>query len=187
MPDLAIAEYITGPPELGQHAEVPDNWFEGKGCELLEHDLTEEANVGRERCRERVPFHFLQPTFQEEKLKRLWDDLARIESECKMPGWDGYGAAPLSSDVLTEIRTLLEFLPSPLPAPDIVPEPTGAIGLEWRRGKDAILVLSVEGKGVISYVAIFGAETKRYGMERLGATVPSFIQRELLPYFFEAP
>ena len=116
MPQLAIAEYITGPPESGQHAEAPDNWLEGKGCELLEHDLTEEANVERERCRERVPVDFLQPTFQGEKLKRLWDALAGIESECKTPGWDGYGAAPLSSDALTEIKALLELLPSPLPA-----------------------------------------------------------------------
>ena len=182
MPTLAAAHRVSTP---GSGECTPDNWLEGKGCELLEHDLTEEANVERERCRERVPVDFLQPTFQGEKLKRLWDALAEIESECKMPGWDGYGAAPLSSDALAEIKVLLQLLPPYMPAPDIVPEQTGAIGLEWRRGKDAILVLSVQGKGVISYAAILGAETKRYGMEKFAATVPCYIQRELFPHFFE--
>lgn len=183
MPNPEMTECITACLESGK--DRPEDWCDDNGDEPFR--LIEQVNVGKERRREKAPFDFIQPTVQGEKLKRLWDTLAGIESECKMPGWDGYGAAPLSSDALTEIKALLELLPSSLPAPDIVPEPTGAIGLEWRRGKDAILVLSVEGKGVISYVAIFGAETKRYGMERLGTTVPSFIQRELLPYFFEAP
>lgn len=176
MPELIDTEYLADLRE-----EAPDHWLEETQelwCKLEKPESFREA-----RIREKEILGLRHSVFDEEKLNKLRTSLEDIRSECSKPGWDGYGAAPISADALSEAEALLRVLPASLPAPDIVPEPTGTVGLEWRKGKDAILVLSVQGKGVITYAAILGAEIKRYGMEKFETVVPQFIQ-ELLHYFF---
>lgn len=174
MPNPAIADYINVFPELGKCAEAPEIWQEENWYRSVVdiYDLTEKIQRGK-KFQERMAFG------------ESWKSLAEIESECNVPNWDGYGAAPISLDAVGEVRLFLRLVPANLVAPAIVPEPSGAVGLEWRRGKEIVLVLSFNGKGVITYASRFGAEVSRYGVERFIETIPLFIQRELLSYFVE--
>jgi hypothetical protein len=58
--------------------------------------------------------------------------------------------------------------------PEIIAEPSGEIGLEWRRGKGNIFVISVRGKHLITYAGIFGGNTT-HGTEYFGQSIPSTI------------
>lgn len=181
MPKLNFIQTIAF-PESGK-CEIVKDWIQPHKAEI-EH-WTEQEGIKDEKFAEKRIWQTAKRTSLGKQVEELWTALEEIEAECQTPGWDGYGAEPVSQDALQEIRKLLTLLPSDLSTPDIVPEPNGKIGLEWRREKDKALVLSVEGKGMISYVALLGAEASRYGMERFTTTIPQFIQREILPFFAE--
>lgn len=129
--------------------------------------------------------HFMEPVSRGKMLNELWNCLERIESECKEYNWDGYGASPLLQKALMEIKIILRELPLCLDRPQIVPEPSGAIGLEWRRGGHQIFILSVDGSETISYAAILHGGSKKYGVERFTETLPNFIKDHLWEHFSE--
>ncbi|GEM_PF-5566421 len=169
--------------ETDKCKEISDlnEWVEDKVGEIYLPNVSGQADAAEEVLLEKKEKH----SIREEQIGPLLQIVSGIESECQVAGWDGYGAEPVSRDALAEIKKLLKFLPSYLPIPHIVPEPTGAIGLEWRKGKDMALVLSVKGEGIINYVALLGQETNRYGVEKFTTTIPQFIQRELFPFFVQ--
>lgn len=180
MPSLEAANYTVDSPAIGKRPL--DSWFQ-ESCKYwfvhdqVEHD--EEIGLHKE-----VVVGLLVASVQEEKLKELLDSLVNIEAECRTHNWDGYGAKPVSSGAIREIKLLSTLLPPYLSVPDVVPEPTGGIGLEWRKG-DAMLILSVQGEGVVSFAAILDAETKRYGRDKFATTIPQLIQKEFFPFFKE--
>lgn len=74
-------------------------------------------------------------------------------------GWDGYDALPISAGAYFETLRFLKKLPSIIPTPEIVPEPTGEIGLEWRNNQSRIIVLSFSGEKKIIFAGISGGES----------------------------
>jgi len=62
--------------------------------------------------------------------------------------------------------------------PEVVPEPSGEIGLEWSKGKDKVFVVSLSGKNEIVYAGLFGIN-KVHGVEYFGDAVPSTILENL--------
>ena len=59
-------------------------------------------------------------------LERL-DELERLEA-----GWDGYGADPIDSACLDNVRAIIERLFSlQAPQPDVTPTTYGTISLDW--------------------------------------------------------
>lgn len=50
-------------------------------------------------------------------------------------GWDGYDAEPISHDAIANARAALPLFISQLPFPEIVPEQSGTITLEWSTAK----------------------------------------------------
>lgn len=76
-------------------------------------------------------------------------ELHEVFAECSSPDWDGYGGEPVTIEAF---RGALAFLRSTHPwkyAPAVVPEPDGAIGLEWTDGE-------------FTYVASFHADGPTY-------------------------
>jgi len=100
--------------------------------------------------------------------------------ECAMHGWDGYDALSLSVDAYYEAQKFIKSLPliSPIPAPEIIPEPDGGIALEWLRGKRQVFVASVSGRNEINYAGLFGTNKVR-GTEYFGDYLPSAILENL--------
>jgi hypothetical protein len=110
-------------------------------------------------------------------LGRKTDVLQSLENlfkECSDEGWDGYEASPITEDAYLEARKLIGNLPINLRMPEVVPEPSGEIGLEWSRGKDRVFVVSLSGKNEIAYAGLFGIN-KVHGVEYFGDAIPSTI------------
>lgn len=106
----------------------------------------------------------------EEAVKSLLD----IYKECSEENWDGYNALPITADAFEEARNIIKLLPTSVPMPEILAEPGGEIGFEWRKGDRLVFVLSVGGKHKINYTGIFGSN-KLHGSEYFGESLPSVI------------
>jgi hypothetical protein len=66
--------------------------------------------------------------------------------------WDGYGAIALSENVIQETLKFIHLLPLDTAIPDVIPEPSGNIGLLWRKSGYYQVVLSISRDGFVSYV-----------------------------------
>jgi len=104
--------------------------------------------------------------------------LEDLFEECSEEGWDGNEASPITEDAYLEARRLISNLPINLRMPEVVPEPSGEIGLEWSKGKDRVFVLSLSGRNEIVYAGLFGIN-KVHGVEYFGDAVPSTILENL--------
>lgn len=107
-------------------------------------------------------------------LDEILASLFAVYKECAEADWDGYGAAPITADAHEEAKRIITLLPSSLRMPEIVAEPTGEIGLEWRRGRGQIFVMSVSGRHQINYAGLFSGN-KIHGSEYFDETLPSLV------------
>ena len=99
-------------------------------------------------------------------------ELARVYSDCRRDGWDGYSARPISPGAYHAAVRFLLAIPAAFPMPDIVPEPDGEISLEWDQGRWKALSLSVGDHGRISYAALLGIENRKKGSEVFDDVIP---------------
>jgi len=104
--------------------------------------------------------------------------LAEVYTEASSADWDGYGANAVSADAYEEAKKIINLLPSSIPSPEFLPEPTGEIGFEWRKGKGQVFVVSVKGKNKLNYAGIFGGN-KVHGSEYFDETLPTAIMEYL--------
>ena len=105
--------------------------------------------------------------------------LDKVFDECSEEGWDGYDALPITKYAYKEAKRLIESLPLTFfPIPEVVPEPSGEIGLEWYREERQVLVASVSGRNEIVYAGLLGVN-KSYGTEYFGDFLPSVILENL--------
>jgi len=102
--------------------------------------------------------------------------LNTIARECSEANWDGYDARPISNDAYSEAQKLLRLIPVGLPMPDVTPEPAGPVAFEWHKG-DHFLILSVEGRGTISYAggSLQDASDDTHGTVRFHDALPDAI------------
>lgn len=105
--------------------------------------------------------------------------IKEVFKDCSEPNWDGYNAIPISYEAYCEAGKLLTLLPLSFPMPEIVPEPTGEIGLEWYKGKQFVFVISVGGNNIITYAGIFGEGNKTHGTEVFTESIPPTILRNI--------
>ena len=112
------------------------------------------------------------------RLGEICDSLLETYKEASYSNWDAYGASPVTRDAYEEAKKIIDLLPSSIRMPEIVAEPTGEIGFEWRRGKEQVFVISVGGKQKITFAGIFG-ENRIHGVEYFGGTLPLVIIQHL--------
>ncbi|MCP4252475.1 MAG: hypothetical protein GY775_03505 [Candidatus Scalindua sp.] len=99
--------------------------------------------------------------------------------ECSVEGWDGYDALPITKSTYNEAKRLIESLPlTTFPIPEVVPEPSGDIGLEWYREERQVFVASVSGRNEIVYAGLLGVN-KLHGTEYFGDLLPTVILENL--------
>jgi len=115
----------------------------------------------------------------------LRDVVSELFRTCTDQGWDGYDAEPISMESANGALTVLDVLPEGIQAPDVVPEPTGDIALEWHTEDHKHFSLSVTGPTLV-YAGIFGGASKHYGEEQFFRVIPRTILGILLRYFPEA-
>jgi len=107
-------------------------------------------------------------------IDEAFDALIDLCNQCSVADWDGYGAAAITLETFDEAKKIIRLLPSSMPIPDIIAEPTGEIGFEWCKKKGRVLVISVGGKHRINYAGIFGG-SKVHGSEYFDETLPLII------------
>jgi hypothetical protein len=105
--------------------------------------------------------------------------LKEVFKDCSEPNWDGSNAISISYGAYCEAEKLLTLLPLSLSMPEIVPEPTGEIGLEWYKDKQFVFVISVGGNNIITYAGIFGEGNKTHGTEVFTESIPPTILRNI--------
>lgn len=110
--------------------------------------------------------------------KKTIEILNEIYEECSKEDWDGYGANPISFDAIQEAKRFIQLLPYKLPQPEVVPEPTGEVGLEWYKDKDSTFVISFNGRKTLAYAGIFGSK-KIHGTTYFEDLIPLIIYEEI--------
>jgi hypothetical protein len=113
---------------------------------------------------------------------RLLRELRVLSEEYATSGWDGYVAARIAPEAHQQARRFLMTLPFDIPLPSIGAEPDGRLTLEWYRGPDQVLSVSVSHEDLICYAAILGRR-KRAGTEPFCEEVPEDILRILRSLF----
>lgn len=106
--------------------------------------------------------------------RRTFEQLDVVADDCSAPGWDGYGALPVTPETVRQAIRFLEALPFGTPAPSIGAEPDGQVTFEWYRSPRRILSVSVSPEGEIHYSALLGS-SKAYGTEPFFGEVPRVI------------
>jgi hypothetical protein len=99
--------------------------------------------------------------------------LFEIYKEHSEENWDGEGARPITRDAYLEAREFLRLLPAIFPTPEIVPEPTGEIAMEWYKDQGRVFVISFAGNGVITFAGIFGQHATLHGTESFEDFIPA--------------
>lgn len=92
------------------------------------------------------------------------DILEQLSKECAGDGWDGYGAAAILPETITQTRRFMEALPPGTPAPSVGAEPDGCVTLEWHRSSCRTLSVSIAPGDQLHYAALLGTR-KAYGTE----------------------
>lgn len=113
--------------------------------------------------------------------QKLKEKAKKITKECNYEGWNGYDALPIKSSSLENTIRLIKLLPEKIQIPDIDPEPTGNIGLEWHPKKNLILSMALY-KNKISYAAILDNKNV-HGEEPFKNALPKTIEDILTTYF----
>ncbi len=110
-----------------------------------------------------------------QQIDRVRASLENVFLDCFSPNWDGYDATPISKEAYLEAGKLLDLLPLYFPLPEIVPEPTGDMAMEWHKENQFTFVLSVSGNNTISYAGIFGHGNETHGTENFTESIPRII------------
>ena len=104
-------------------------------------------------------------------FERTVEELDAVWEECREANWDGYGALPVTQDVLRNAYVFLESMPLGYPRPSVGAEPDGELTLEWYRSPRRTLSVSVTPYGELHYSALFGP-SRDFGTEAFYGEVP---------------
>lgn len=118
--------------------------------------------------------HFFQPLSRSEHRQTTLDELVEVAEECARPGWDGYGALPISHETYRHAYLFVEAFPLDMPMPKVVAEPDGHLSFEWYQNPRRTLSVSVSEEGDLHYSALIGRSTA-YGTEAFYSEVPRVI------------
>ena len=117
---------------------------------------------------------------------RIADPVAALfdlYGRCRVNDWDGEGADAISFEALAEASQLISLLPSSIPTPEFLPEPSGAIAFEWYQGRNRVYVLSISGKKKIEFAGLLGYGNEIHGKANFEGCLPSIIQNQLREFF----
>lgn len=102
------------------------------------------------------------------------DGLGDVAWECRLPNWDGFGAAAVSRETLERAHRFLDSLPPGFSPTSVGAEPDGHVTLEWHRSARRTFSVSVTADGELHYAGLFGPN-RSYGSERFIDAVPEII------------
>ena len=108
------------------------------------------------------------------------DKISNMQLDYSMANWGGEDELAISALSVIDAQDFLESLPTKFRSPDVIPEPTGTLALEWRYGKYRSLIVSFRGGGNIAFSVIQAPNRTNFGNEQFHqGVVPSTISRLL--------
>ncbi len=111
----------------------------------------------------------------------LVDEVLDIAVSCQKEGWDGYDAAPISSEAVASAYNLIFSAPDSIRPPEAVPSPDGEIVFEWHNGRYRMSVMP-SGEELI-YAANLGPNNVESGRKPLSWGWPRSVLNILSDYF----
>lgn len=156
-------------------ADCPPFWIRPSDAGFDENSsgrIAKDIDEAIDQLRKSVTITFGRP------LDEMRDSLNEIFRECMRADWDGYGAVAISEDAYEEAKKIINLLPSSIPVPEILAEPTGDIGFEWHKGEGQVFAISVRGKNLIFFAGL-NAGNKVHGSEYFEDTIPLVIRQYL--------
>lgn len=106
--------------------------------------------------------------------EQVLDELDEVRSESSSPGWNGYGALPLSPSAYIFARIFLNALPTTAPYPEVSADPDGEVALDWFFGEGKALTISIGPSGRCSFAWARGLSTYR-GTDWIEDEIPASI------------
>jgi len=109
-------------------------------------------------------------------------EIADVYRSRTSPDWDGHGANPMSPATLQAALHFASMLPDSLIEPDIVPEPSGTISLEWRVDRNNIFSVEMANDALV-YAGILDSKVRKHGQEPFTSSIPEVIASILASHF----
>lgn len=81
---------------------------------------------------------------------RLQRELSSILGECSADGWDGYGAKRINVQSVEAVCAFLQELPCTISYPELSPEPSGDLTMEWV-GSGYHLIVGIDENKIIAW------------------------------------
>lgn len=165
---VAAAPLMHVPPGFRQPADHAVSTYSEQLRRLLrrvEEHLSLPLSAGRERT--------------------LQERLVEVALATAVPDWDGYAANPIRWEAILDAQLFIRTLPRSVRMPDIVPEPSGELGFEWRDKSGSVFVVSVSGRSDLTYAGVLGGGKKVHGEEQFTEQLPATILEILFTFFPE--
>jgi hypothetical protein len=136
--------------------------------------FSEESEMLRASLEEALN-HYLGPNVLGEPLRSAFENLDEIMETCSHENWDSYGAKMISDSAYREAKSFIQLLPITFPQPNISPEPSGGITLEWYKNPNHVFFVILSGTGVITYAGLYGVDNQDGGTVYFGTSIPTSI------------
>jgi hypothetical protein len=136
--------------------------------------FSEESEMLRASLEEALN-HYLGPNVLGEPLRSAFENLDEIMETCSHENWDSYGAKIISDSAYREAKIFIQLLPITFPQPNISPEPSGGITLEWYKNPNHVFFVILSGTGVITYAGLYGVDNQDGGTVYFGDSIPTSI------------
>jgi hypothetical protein len=91
-------------------------------------------------------------------IDQLRQELASVCEEAQTPGWDGYGADPVSEETIAFACEFVNCMPSSMEMPTVTVEPDGHVSFEWYRSPNRLVSVSVGENRELNFAATIGRE-----------------------------
>ena len=119
--------------------------------------------------------HLRAPISATPPSRSLQDEIISIFSERSRDNWDDQGAAALKQEALIDCLAFLNQYPSDLPLPEPIPEPDGAIALEWYVSSSRMFTISLAGDNRIAFAGKLGNGNRIHGTEEITGDMSPYI------------
>ena len=90
-------------------------------------------------------------------------ELFELYDGCNRPNWGGNDERRIGVAAVCAAYDFLKLLPAKYQRPDLIPEPQGAVAMEWRFGQFKSLILSFSGNGYLEFSLLNGRASNSAG------------------------
>lgn len=142
------------------------------------HGASGVANELREKAKNIANDYGLTGTAQISYFATV-ERLREVGEACSERNWGGEDEAPLAPTTIRYAEKFLELLPSRFQSPDVIPEPNGALSLEWWYSQFRSVIVAFHAEPKIEFSVLMSAENGNFGHCRFDGLIPLDVFRQL--------